>query len=88
MFKVCIELSWNLVEASLQFRVIFTVHSLSRVWLFVTTSTAERRASLSFPVYWSLLKLMSIESVLPSNHLILCCPLSSIRVFSSLGPDC
>ena len=52
--------------------------------------TATRQASLSFTISWSLLKLMSIESVMPSNHLILCCPLlylpsifPSIRVFSS-----
>ena len=39
------------------------------------TWTATRQASLSFTISWSLLKLMSIESVMPSNHLILCCPL-------------
>ena len=51
---------------------------------------SAHQASLSFPISWSLLKLMSIESVMPSNHLILCCPhrplpsiLPSIRVFSS-----
>ena len=52
--------------------------------------TAERQASLSFTISWSLLRLMSIESVVPSNHLILCCPLllppsvfSNIRDFSN-----
>ena len=56
----------------------------------VTTRTAAHQASLSFPISQSLLKLMSIESVKPSNHLILCYPLllppsifSSIRVFSN-----
>ena len=51
--------------------------------------TAACRASLSFTISWSLLKLLSIESVMPSNHLILCCPFlllpsifPSIRVFS------
>ena len=58
------------------------------VQLFVTTWTATHQASLSSTVSWSLLKLTSIESVMPSNHLILCCPLlllpsifPSIRVF-------
>ena len=51
------------------------VQSLSCVRLFVTTWTAACQASLSVTNSWSLLKLMSIESVMPSNHLILCCPL-------------
>ena len=59
--------------------------------LFVTPWTAARQASLSFTISWSLLRLMSIESMMPSNHLILWCPLlllpsifPSIRVFSRL----
>ena len=62
----------------------------SRVWFFVTPWTAARQASLSIANSWSLLKLMSLESVMPSNYLILCCPLlfppsifPSIRVFSN-----
>ena len=58
--------------------------------LFTTPWTAARQASLSFTISQSLLKLMSIELVMPSNYLILCCPLlllasifPSIRVFSS-----
>ena len=65
------------------------VHSLSCVQLFVTPWTAARQTSLSFTISWSLLKLMSIELMMPSNHLILCRPLlflpsifPSIRVFS------
>ena len=54
-----------------------SVQSLSRVWLFVTPSTAARQVSLSITNSWSLLKLMSIELVMPSNHLVLCCPFSS-----------
>ena len=56
---------------------------------FVTPWTAARQASLSFTISWRLLKLMSIESVMPSNHLLLCHPLllpsifPSIRVFSN-----
>ena len=66
------------------------VQSLSPVQLFVTPRTAAHQASLSFTISQSLVKLMSIESVMSSNHLILCCPLlflpsifPSIRVFSS-----
>ena len=66
-----------------------SVQSLSGVQLFVTPWTAASQASLSFRVSWSLLKLMSIELMMPSNHLILChlLPLlpsifPSIRVFS------
>ena len=67
-----------------------SVQSLSRVWLFATPWTAARQASLSIINSQSLCKLMSIESVMPSNHLILCHPLlllpsifPSIRVFSN-----
>ena len=64
--------------------------SLSRVRLFATPGIAARQASLSITNSWSSLKLTSIESVMPSSHLILCCPLlllppipPSIRVFSN-----
>ena len=50
------------------------VQLLSPVWLFVTPWTAVHQAPLSFTISWSLLKLISIELVMPSNHLILCCP--------------
>ena len=67
-----------------------SVQSLSRVQLFATLWTAARKASLSITNSQSLLTLMSIESVMPSNHLILCRPLlllpsifPSIRVFSN-----
>ena len=67
-----------------------SVQSLSRVRLIVTPWTAGHQASLSITNSQSLLKLMSIKSVMPSNHLILCCPLlllpsifPSIRVFSN-----
>ena len=52
-----------------------SVQLLSHVRLFATSWTAARQASLSITNSRSLLKLMSIESVMPSNHLILCCPL-------------
>ena len=54
---------------------IVVVESLSCVQLFRTPWTAACQASLSFTIFRSLLKLMSIESAIPSNHLILCCPL-------------
>ena len=69
---------------------LFIVQLLSHIWLFVTPWTAACQASLSFTISWSLFKLMSVESGMPSNHLILCHPLlllpsvfPSIRVFSS-----
>ena len=67
-----------------------SVESLSHVQLFVTPWTAACQASLSMTNSWSLLKLLSIKSVMPSNHLILCRPLllppsifPGIRVFSN-----
>ena len=67
-----------------------SVAQLSRVWLFVTPWITARQASLSITNSRSSLKLTSIESVMPSSHLILCCPLlllpritPSIRVFSN-----
>ena len=67
----------------------FSVQSLSCVWLFATPWTTARQAYLSITNSWSLLKLMSVESVMTSNHLILCCLFlllpsifPSIRVFS------
>ena len=67
-----------------------SVQSLSRVRLFATPWTAAPQASLSITNSRSLLKLMSVESVMPSSHLILCCPLlllpsifPTIKVFSN-----
>ena len=76
-------------------RVVFSVQFnsvqlLSHVWIFATPWTAARQAFLSITNSWSLVKLMSIKSVMPSNHLILCHPLllllsifPSIKVFSN-----
>ena len=68
--------------------IFVVVQLLSCVWFFVTLWTAAHQASLSFTISRSLLKLISIESVMPSNHLVFCCPLlllssvfPSIRVF-------
>ena len=72
------------------FYCCFVVQSLSCVWLFVTPWTAARQASLYFTISWSLLRLMSIELMMPFNRLIHCCPLlflpsifPRIRVFSN-----
>ena len=72
-----------------------SVYSLSCVWLFVTPWTAAHQASLSVANSWSLLKLMSIKSVMLSNDLILCHPLllpplifPSIRIFSNKSALC
>ena len=72
-----------------------SVQSLSCVRFFATPRTAARQASLSITNSWSLLKLISIASVMPSNHLILCCPVlllpsifPSIKVFSNESVLC
>ena len=76
MKKMCSEYSrsliWHTKRAVIEFS---SVQSLSHVQLFVTPWTAASQASLSITNSWSLLKLMSIESVMPSNYLILCHPL-------------
>ncbi|CAI9180807.1 unnamed protein product [Rangifer tarandus platyrhynchus] len=62
---------------------VAVIHSLSHVWLPETSWTAAHQASLSFTVSQTLLKLMSIESMIASNHLILCHPLLLFSVFPS-----
>ena len=78
------------IKLQIFFHLLLSVQSLSQVQLFVTPWTGAHQASLSIANSRSLLKLMSIESVMPSNHLILCRPLlllpsifPSIRVFYS-----
>ena len=83
LMSLCNELCW-----SVQFS------SVSHVWLFATPWTGARQASLSITNSRSLLKLMSIELVTPSNHFIFCCPplllsiFPSIRVFSNESVLC
>ena len=80
---------WHLVWSGFSFNFQFSsVQLLSRVWLFATPWPVARQAFLSITNSWSLSKLMSIEAVMPSHHLILCRPLfllpsifPSIRVF-------
>ena len=81
-----------MIETCSQFN---SVQSLSRVWLFATPWIAACQASLSITNSWSLFKLMPIKSVMPSSHLILCCPFLlllpiplSIRVFSNESTLC
>ena len=86
---------WENAFHKVKYLCISSVQSLSHVRLFATLWTAARQASLSITNSWSLLILMSIASVMPSNHLILCCPLllllsifASIRVFSNESALC
>ena len=81
---------WINLACTQLYHMFTSVQLLSRVQLFVTPWTAACQASLSITNSWSISKLMSIKSVMPSNHLILCCPLllltsifPSIRVFSN-----
>ena len=78
------------VSAEVTGLMVLVVYLLSCVQLIVTPWIASCQAPLSFTISWNLLKLMSIESVMPSNHLFLCCPLlllpsifPSIKVFSN-----
>ena len=66
--------------------IAVVVQLLSCVWLFVTSWTAARQASLSLTISQSLLKLMCFESMMPSNHFILCCPLVLLPwIFASIN---
>ena len=92
IFKIYILLKRIRVQQSVQFS---SVQSLSYIQLFVTPWITARQASLSITKSWSLLKLMPIELVMPSSHLILCHPLlllppipPSIRVFSNESTPC
>ena len=104
------ELNWNYIQTSVRyltldwnsllslfsnFVVVVVIQLLSHVQLFATPWTEAHQASLSFTISWSLLKLMSVESVMRSNYLILCHPLlllpsifPSIRVFLNESAIC
>ena len=64
--------------------VVTVVQSLNHVWLFTTPWTAAYQAALSFTISQNFLKVTSIESVMPSNHLIFCCPLLLPSIFPSI----
>ena len=83
----CLE---DIIQDTTPFRLarkdrIFVVQSLRHVWLFETPWTAAHQASLSFAIFWSLLKLMSIELVMPFNHLILSSPSPPFSRFQHQG---
>ena len=76
-------LTFDLTDACF---IVIVVRLLSHVRLFATPRTAAQQASLSITSFWSLLKLTFIESVMPSNHLILCHPLLPVpSIFPSIG---
>ena len=92
LYCMCTPHSGTMTMRSVQYSSVqfSSVQSLSHVWLFATPWTAASQASLSITSSWSLLRLMSIEAVMTSNHLILCHALlllpsifPSIRVFSN-----
>ena len=72
------------IDASFLLIVLSFVQLQSRVWLFATPWTAAHQASLPFTISWRLLKPMSTESVMPSNHLVLCRPLLQLSVFPNI----
>ena len=89
-YLVSVSLEWGTLETVFLKSCFSSVQSLSRVRLFATLWIAARQTSLSITNSWSSLRLASIESVMPSSHLILCRPLPllppippSIRVFSN-----
>ena len=90
-FSICVHLNAHIIMCVAE--IVF-VQLLRRVWLLVTQKIAGHQASLFFIVSQSLLKLMFIEAMMPSNHLILCCPFllpsnfPSIRVFSNESEIC
>jgi len=93
--RLCSEWMRKWMTAGINGSVNQSVQLLSSVQLFMTLWTAAFQASLSITNSWSLLKLMSIKSVKPSNHLILCCSLlllpsifPSIRVFPNESVLC
>ena len=65
-------------------QIYYVVQSLNHVWQFVTSCAAAGQASMSFTISWSLFKLMSVESVMASSHLVLCCPLLLPSIFPSI----
>ena len=88
VYPSILEKNMKMQNKSTEKRFVFVVavHLLSRVQLFSTPWTAAHQAFLSFTISRSLHKFMSIQSVMPSNHLILCCPFSShLQSFPASG---
>ena len=84
-FQISKQIETDLIPLIHKISVQFSsIQVLNPVWVFVTPKTAAFQASLSFTNSWDLLKLMSIESVMPANHLILCRPLLLLSIFPSI----
>ena len=92
LIQMTTDICFNLLfhQCLLSDEIVVIIQSLSHVWVLVTPWTAACQDSLSFTISWNLLGFMSLELMMPSNHLILCCPLlllhsifPSIRVFSN-----
>ena len=84
-FQISKQIETDLIPLIHKISVQFSsIQVLNPVWVFVTPKTAAFQASLSFTNSWDLLKLMSIESVMPANHLILCRPLLLLSIFTSI----
>ena len=73
--------TWNVIHQSTKMYIVVAVQLLNHVQLSATPWPAAHQASLSFIISWSLLKFMSTESVMLSNHLILCHPFSFFLLF-------
>ena len=87
---ICLIANHSSSKVSLKIFVVIIVQLLNHVWLFATPWTVALQTFMTFTIFWSFLKLMSIKSVMPSSHLILCHPLlllltifPSIRIFST-----
>ena len=80
-YFICLIADHSSSKVSLKIFVVVIAQSLNHVWLFAAPWTAALQASMSFTISWSLLKLMSIKSVMPPNHLILCYSLLQSQSF-------
>ena len=86
LVKVITEKNVFLIYEMSHHKFVAVVQSLSHVWLLATPYIAAHQTALSSTISWSLLKFMSIESVILTNHLILCCPFSScLQAFPASG---
>ena len=94
LIGICFHFGESVPGSGIAESFIFVVQLPSRVQLFVTPWTAARQASLSLTISWILPKFISIKSMMPSNHLVLCRPLllpsifPSIRVLSNESAVC
>jgi len=92
LFRLCLRCPSSIISSRIYklystFSFLSSVQSLSQVWLFAIPWTAARQVSLSITNSQSLFKLISIGSVMPSNHLILCHPLLLPSILGSLSSE-